>query len=34
MGSLRALTLIGQVEPSGAGLAFQGETDQDLVGGR
>lgn len=27
------LTLIDQVESSGAGLAFGGETDQDLVGG-
>lgn len=29
-----ALTLIGQVEPFGAGLAFGGEADQDLVGSR
>lgn len=31
---LCTLTLIGQVEPSWAGLAFGGETNQDLVGGR
>lgn len=30
----RALTLIGQVEPFRAGLAFGGESDQDLVGSR